>query len=165
MSKTTYYIAYGSNLHVAQMQRRCPGAIAVGTGWLNGWRLAFRGSQTGAYLTIIPDDDARCPVGIWKINDAHERALDRYEGSPIFYQKYKTRIQIELLRPEGKRRRKTVEAMVYIMDPNRVPGAPSPEYVHTCRVGYRCFNLPEEYLQEAVADAPARPARRRKATA
>ena len=153
MPKTKYYIAYGSNLHVAQMQRRCPGAVAVGTGWLDGWRLAFRGSKTGAYLTIIPDKDRRVPVGVWKIDAEHERALDRYEGYPAFYGKKTVRLQMKLLHPTPRAARRTVNAMVYIMDARCLPGNPSREYVRTCAVGYQCFNLPTEYLAAAVDEA------------
>ena len=153
MSKNTYYLAYGSNLHVAQMQRRCPGAVAVGTVWLDGWRLAFRGSKTGAYLTIIPDKDGRVPVAVWRINAEHERALDRYEGYPAFYGKKTVRLQMELLHPTPRAARRTVNAMVYIMDARCLPGNPSRSYVQTCAVGYRCFNLPTEYLAAAVDEA------------
>lgn len=167
MSKTKYYIAYGSNLHVAQMQRRCPGAVAAGTGWLDGWRLAFRGSKTGAYLTIIPDKDSRVPVGIWKIDAEHERSLDRYEGYPTFYGKRMMRLRVELLRPTEHAARRTVNAMVYIMDPRCLPGNPSRAYVQTCAIGYKCFNLPEGYLSRAVNDAcrETRAASRKKVTA
>lgn len=36
-----YYIAYGSNMNLAQMARRCPGARVVGMGLLRGWKLTF----------------------------------------------------------------------------------------------------------------------------
>ena len=135
------------------MQRRCPGAIAVGTAMLQGWRLAFRGSKTGAYLTIIPDRESRVPVGIWKINAEHERALDRYEGYPVFYSKRTMRLQVELLHPTERAARRVVNAMVYIMDTRCLPGIPSKDYVQTCAVGYRCFNLPDDYLAASVDDA------------
>ena len=150
MSKTKYYIAYGSNLHVAQMQRRCPGAIAVGTAWLDGWRLAFRGSKTGAYLTIIPDGEHETPVGIWKITAADERMLDIYEGYPTFYEKQTIRLRMKLLHPTERFSCKTVNAMVYLMPLTARPGTPSQLYVNTCAVGYKCFDLPERYLSEAV---------------
>lgn len=41
MTNTKYYIAYGSNMSTSQMALRCPDAKLVGTGWLNGYRLAF----------------------------------------------------------------------------------------------------------------------------
>ena len=47
-----YYIAYGSNLNVAQMRMRCPHATILGTAKLKGWELLFKGSKTGSYLTI-----------------------------------------------------------------------------------------------------------------
>ena len=153
MGKNKYYIAYGSNLHVAQMQRRCPGAVAVGTGWLDGWRLAFRGSKTGAYLTIIPDGESEVPVGIWKINAEHERALDRYEGYPTFYQKQTIRLRMKLLHPTQRFSCRTVNAMVYVMDPRCIPGIPTQWYAQTCAVGYLCFGLPDKYLAEAIQRA------------
>ena len=33
------YLAYGSNLHIGQMQRRCPTAEVLGTSTLHGYRL------------------------------------------------------------------------------------------------------------------------------
>ena len=39
-----YYIAYGSNLNLPQMQGRCPGATIVGTSVIEDYRLS-------AYIT------------------------------------------------------------------------------------------------------------------
>ena len=47
-----YYIAYGSNLNVRQMMMRCPTARLIGTSVIKDYRLMFKGSQTGSYLTI-----------------------------------------------------------------------------------------------------------------
>ena len=47
-----FYLAYGSNLNKNQMRYRCPDAKVVGVASLIGWRLLFKGSLTGAYLTI-----------------------------------------------------------------------------------------------------------------
>ena len=41
------YVAYGSNLNIAQMALRCPTAHIYGTGLLNNWELIYRGSMTG----------------------------------------------------------------------------------------------------------------------
>ena len=46
------YVAYGSNLNIAQMALRCPTAHIYGTGLLNNWELIYRGSMTGSYATI-----------------------------------------------------------------------------------------------------------------
>ena len=63
-----YYIAYGSNLNVAQMRRRCPAARIVGTAVLYGWRLLFKGSKTGAYLTIEQQEGFSVPVAVWEVS-------------------------------------------------------------------------------------------------
>ena len=36
-----YYLAYGSNLNLEQMSRRCPTARVVGKAQLENYRLAF----------------------------------------------------------------------------------------------------------------------------
>ncbi|HTQ93947.1 MAG TPA: gamma-glutamylcyclotransferase family protein, partial [Streptosporangiaceae bacterium] len=41
------YAAYGSNMDPAQMLLRCPHSPQRGTGWLEGWRLAFGGEDIG----------------------------------------------------------------------------------------------------------------------
>ena len=91
-----YYLAYGSNLNVRQMMHRCPGAKPVGTMVLEGYELLFKGSKTGSYLTIEKKIGGKVPVGIWQVSEQHEKALDRYEGFPVFY--YKKEIPIT----EGK---------------------------------------------------------------
>ena len=49
-----YYLAYGSNLNLQQMALRCPMAKPVGTAVIRDYELLFKGSKTGAYLTIEP---------------------------------------------------------------------------------------------------------------
>lgn len=61
--KKTYYLAYGSNLNERQMKRRCPDAIKVGTSFIDGYRLMFKGSKTGAWIEI-----GRCEYGL-RINE------------------------------------------------------------------------------------------------
>ncbi len=79
------YIAYGSNLNIRQMLERCPGAEVIGTSTIEGYQLLFKGSQTGSYLTIEPQEGASVPVAAWRVTAANEKALDRYEGFPSFY--------------------------------------------------------------------------------
>ena len=49
-----FYIAYGSNLNVRQMRMRCPDAVIIGTAFIPDYRLLFKGSKSGNYLTIEP---------------------------------------------------------------------------------------------------------------
>ena len=83
-----YYIAYGSNLNVAQMVRRCPEAKPIGTAVLENYILYFKGSGSGYYLTIEQKIGSKVPVAIWEVTGEDEKALDRYEGYPRFYYKH-----------------------------------------------------------------------------
>ena len=76
--KKRYYIAYGSNLNTQQMRFRCPNAIVMGTAELKDWRLVFKGSKTGSYLTIEQAEGYTVPVAVWEVNEVDEASLDRY---------------------------------------------------------------------------------------
>ena len=124
-----YYIAYGSNLNIPQMRMRCPGARIIGTSVVPDYELLFKGSKTGAYLTIEPKEGESVPVAVWETTDADEAALDRYEGFPTFYYKKEMVLPIVGIRT-GKVRKRQV--YVYIMHEDRPIGVPSNQYVRTC---------------------------------
>ncbi len=128
------YLAYGSNLHIEQMQRRCPTAEVLGTSTLHGYRLVFNG-----VATIEPDPDRSVPVLLWDIKPADEIPLDRYEGRPRLYRR--ETVQVEL---NGK----TVDAMVYIMNPKGI-APPCPYYYDVIRQGYEMNGLDTTVLKQA----------------
>ena len=70
-----YYIAYGSNLNVEQMMRRCPGAKPIGTAMLEHNILYFRGSGSGYYLTIEPKIGSKVPVAVWEVTQSGKLPL------------------------------------------------------------------------------------------
>ena len=74
-----FYLAYGSNLNVKQMQFRCPDARIVGTAEIPNYQLLFKGSKTGSYLTIEPKQGCTVPAVVWSVSERDELALDRYE--------------------------------------------------------------------------------------
>ena len=80
--KNRLYIAYGSNLNLEQMKRRCPTAEVMGKTILRGWSLWFRGSRHSAVATIERKRGGKVPVLVWKIQPRDEASLDRYEGVP-----------------------------------------------------------------------------------
>ena len=82
-----FYLAYGSNLNVKQMQFRCPDAKIVGTAEIPNYQLLFKGSKTGSYLTIEPKQGCTVPAAVWSVSERDELALDRYEGYPRHYTK------------------------------------------------------------------------------
>ena len=142
-----YYIAYGSNLNVQQMQMRCPHAKVIGTATLEGWELLFKGSKTGSYLTIEERDGETVPVVVWEVAESDEAALDRYEGFPVFYYKKELHLICRNIR-SGKC--KTVTAFVYIMDETRPLGCPTDYYLRVCREGYEQFGFDPALLMQAV---------------
>ena len=141
-----YYIAYGSNLNIRQMRMRCPSARIIGTAEIKDYELLFKGSQTGAYLTIEPKIGASVPVAVWSVTAEDEAALDRYEGFPTFYYKAEMKLPIKGIKSGKVRIRNT---FVYIMHEDRQLGIPSRFYVQICLDGYRSFGFDEKYLQNA----------------
>lgn len=135
-----YYLSYGSNLNIQQMKYRCPNAKPVGTAWIHGYQLMFKGSKTGAYLTIEKAENAKVPVAVWEVSETDERRLDAYEGCPTFY--YKTEMEVTV-------KRQKIKAFVYIMHEERELAIPSSVYVRTCVQGYRDFDFELKYLRLA----------------
>lgn len=137
-----YYVAYGSNLNVEQMGIRCPSAKRVGTAIIKDYRLLFKGSLTGSYLTIEKANGYSVPVGVWRIGKEDEVALDHYEGFPNFY--YKKNFMLDC--SDGKRHR----CMAYIMHEDRFINVPNLHYLRVCQEGYENFGFDVKYLVEAV---------------
>ncbi len=146
--KRKYYIAYGSNLNLIQMKMRCPEAKIIGTSMIENYQLLFKGSKTGSYLTIEPQEGSSVPVAVWSVTEADEKALDRYEGFPNFYYKKEIMLPIKGIQ-SGKTRNRKV--FVYIMHENRTLGIPSKYYLETCLQGYRSFGFDEDLLKKAYA--------------
>ena len=142
-----HYFAYGSNLNVDQMTRRCPGAVAIGTGKIKGYELLFRGSKTGSYLTIEPKKRSYVPVLLWEITDRDKLSLDRYEGFPAFYQIEYHEVEITPLDGSAPFLQK---GFVYVMDMTHPLGRPSDWYYEVCLEGYRRFGFDEKLLAKAL---------------
>ena len=121
------YIAYGSNLNLEQMARRCPTAKVVGTATMYNWELLFRGSCGGAVATVEKSNGNSVPVLVWRLQSRDEAALDIYEGYPNLYRKETVRIKLK-----GK----PVSAMIYIMNSGYPCNCPSVSYLSTIREGY-----------------------------
>ncbi|MBQ3704389.1 MAG: gamma-glutamylcyclotransferase [Oscillospiraceae bacterium] len=145
MSKR-YYIAYGSNLNITQMRWRCPSARIIGTSVIQDYQLLYKGSKTGAYLTIEPCEGKSVPVAAWELSAEDELALDRFEGFPAFYYKAEMKLPIKGIK-SGKTRVRPV--FVYIMHEDRHTGIPSKSYVDVCSEGYRDFGFDRAVLSEA----------------
>lgn len=75
--KPIYYFAYGSNMDMEQMRRRCPDAKCIDMAVLHGWKFAL--DEVG-YATVVPEAGASVPGLLWMLSDADEAELDVYEG-------------------------------------------------------------------------------------
>lgn len=128
------YAAYGSNLHIPQMKRRCPNARIIGKGIIQDFELEFRG-----VANIKPSPGLTVPVVVWSISESDELELDRYEGvAHGLYRKEMTEVMLELGAKEGGNNTKSIQAMVYLMnvDESRPIAPPSPFYYEVIREGY-----------------------------
>lgn len=144
LARGRFYIAYGSNLNIGQMARRCPTAEIVRKTVLRNWRLMFRGKST-AVATVERHEGSQVPVLIWRLQPGDERSLDMYEGYPHLYRK-------EMLRITVNRRR--ISAMIYIMNEAHHPyGTPSSSYFETIRQGYESSGFDTGILRQAVLDS------------
>ena len=140
--KEKYYLAYGSNLSIAQMVQRCPYAVYVGKATIPNYQLLFKGSKSGSYLTIEKKEGSSVPVLVWKITEYDEARLDRYEGYPTFYYKRDVEVQTK----DG-----TITGLVYIMHEDRHCGVPFPWYYEQMDRDYQKFGFDRAILKKALA--------------
>lgn len=142
-----YYLAYGSNLNLCQMARRCPDARPAGTAVLSGFRLVFRGAARGYYLTLEPAPGLTVPVGLWEVPESDMPALDHYEGYPEFY--YKESISVlDCLSLTGEAFQ--AKAFLYLMRNGYSYGLPTEEYLAGCEEGFRDFGFDPSLLRQAL---------------
>ncbi len=146
MKLEQYYFAYGSNMNQEAMAARCPEAKALGTGFLPGWRLVFRGRGSGNYLTIEEDGEHSVPVVVWAVSPEDERALDLYEDYPRFYFKKTLSLSCRELATGQERQ---ILGFAYIMEEGFPAGQPTEPYMAACLEGYRTFDLDPEELYAA----------------
>jgi gamma-glutamylcyclotransferase (GGCT)/AIG2-like uncharacterized protein YtfP len=139
--KPRLYIAYGSNLNLPQMERRCPTARPVGTAALRNYELLFRGRVHGAVATVEAKAGASVPVLVWNIQPDDEQALDDYEGYPHLYEKRDVMVELG-----GK----SVSAFAYVMTPGHMAGVPADFYLNVIEQGYQAAGFDLAVLSAAV---------------
>lgn len=142
MKENRYYIAYGSNLNLLQMEHRCPTAQLAASAVIEDYQMLFRGNQKSAVATIEPSEGDSVPILIWTLQEADEQALDRYEGFPHFYHKETMELEID---------EEITEAMVYIMNDGYEIGMPSPTYLNTILDGYDEAGFDPTAIEKAVS--------------
>ncbi len=141
------YFAYGSNLLPKQMQRRCPGARAVGRARLDGWKLIF---NTRGAANIIPAHAGETHGAVWRFLPHHVGLMDRWEGvAQGVYRRAWVRVQL----PDGK----LCTAITYI-SAYTSPGQGRPHYIkHAILPGAEQFELPMDFRNEIAEWLPRYP--------
>lgn len=142
MEKRKKYIAYGSNLNLGQMAKRCPTAEVIGKGEIKDYELLFRGYNGSAVATVEPKKGASVPVLIWDIGPEDERKLDIYEGYPRLYGKADLEVQTQ----DG-----CESIMAYTMNEGYSLGTPSDIYLNTIAKGYQDAGFDMDILMESVS--------------
>ena len=129
------YFAYGSNLNLFQMKRRCKDSVFIKKYELKGYRLNFRSKYRAA--DIEKSKNSLVPGALFEISKSDEKKLDVYEDYPILYKKlYFTYYN------------KTV--MTYIMVNKTEFRYPTERYLNVVKQGYKDCNLNISYLIKAL---------------
>jgi hypothetical protein len=134
------HFAYGANMDVGAMARRCPRARAVGRARLMGWRFVLAPS---GFASVVPDRRGVTHGVLWDMPTGDMMALDRFEqvGQGL----YAKRILPTLREPFG-----SVGAVVYIcVDPTR--GAAWRGYLDDIIAAARAHRLPLAYIDSLAA--------------
>ena len=129
------YFAYGSNLNLFQMKRRCKDSVFLKKYQLKGYRLNFRSKYRAA--DIEKSKNSIVPGALFEISKSDEKKLDVYEDYPILYKKlYFTYYN------------KTV--MTYIMVNKTEFRYPTERYLKVVKRGYKDCKLDMKYLKIAL---------------
>ena len=133
------YFAYGSNLHLEQMLRRCPDAEPLTQAILHGHHMVYR---RGVATVERASKHSQVHGAVYKISKRDLEALDRYEGFPTLY--YREEMEVET-RGMGH-----MKAIVYIMHKCYRPSLPRAGYYEIIEEGYYNWCLPMKSLEMSL---------------
>lgn len=131
----TLVFAFGSNLDLQQMQRRCGVVDVVGVALLPGHRLAFGGySRTwgGAVATVVPARGGLVPGVLYRLDREALGLLDAHEGAPHAYRREQVRVFAAT--------RRWRKADAYLLN-GADGGRPSRAYLDTIGRAYRAWGF------------------------
>jgi gamma-glutamylcyclotransferase (GGCT)/AIG2-like uncharacterized protein YtfP len=136
------YFAYGSNMDLRQMARRCRGARPVGPALLRDHKLTFTWDShfwEGGVGHVEPSEGGLVWGVLWDCTPEHIAALDAYErvDDGVY-----VRANV-IVEHDGT----TTEALVYLANDTGYK-APSKRYLRTLVRGARANRLPVDYVAE-----------------
>ena len=140
------YFAYGSNLDLSQMKRRCPEYRLISKGSLSGYSLTFNRFSSGwggGVADVIQDQDSKVWGLVFEISDSDLERLDRYEGyhknQTSMYERWKTVIDT----PNGQ----ISDVWVYTVVEKQKFVQPTLEYLQIIKDAAVRWNFPKDYQQ------------------
>lgn len=129
------YFAYGSNLNLTQMKKRCPNSVPIAKVLLKGYKLVFN-----RVADIIESPKDVVYGAIYEVSDRDIKNLDVYEGFPRLY----TEIEVQVEDDAGD----MYKAFVYVMV-LKGRGAPAESYYNIIKQGFKEWDLPMQSLIKA----------------
>jgi gamma-glutamylcyclotransferase (GGCT)/AIG2-like uncharacterized protein YtfP len=139
----TLHFAYGSNMSRALMGVRCPGATALGTATLAGWRFVV---IRAGYGSIAPQPGGLVHGVLWRLGSRDLAAINAYEclDSGLYVRR---RLPVQCA---GGR----ANALVYIA-PRCGEGTPRPGYIGVVVDAARDWGLPDAYIRSLRRWSPS----------
>lgn len=133
-----FYFAYGSNIDMDQMDRRCPDCNLIETAKLEGYRFDI---DAVGFATIVRDESQVVYGVLWEISDNDLYRLDRYEGVATGCYQHES-IDVELTNGDKQ------TALVYISNRQLwfFPFGPGSDYIDNIYRWGQIHGFPEEYL-------------------
>ncbi|MCE5286632.1 MAG: gamma-glutamylcyclotransferase [Pelosinus sp.] len=156
MTDIRLYFAYGLNLNLTEMKKKCPHAKALGIAKLPGHQLNFYGHSTvwdGATesVTLQPSEEVwgviyKLSAADWDILDGFEDA--RFDGTGAYFH-----FPVEVIDRSGA----LLPATIYKKAVLREPLPPSSEYLALICQGAKVQGLPENYIAflKSMSSKPA----------
>jgi cation transport regulator ChaC len=129
--------AYGSNMCVADMKARCPGARLLGAARLQKFRFAL---LPDGFATLDRDPAATTHGVLWEVSFGALAALDRYEG--VAQGAYEKAI-LPVIRDKGG----AVRALVYLGRPAATLGRPPADYMERIVASAVAHGLPRDHVE------------------
>jgi hypothetical protein len=134
------YFAYGSNLDVNQMKRRCPESKIKVAGYLRGYRLNFTWYSPGwgGGVADVVVDTQKVVWGVaYELTIKDLELLDFYEGYPEIYTRFQTSIETSMGTLNDVRVYSVVNKSTFIL--------PAREYLEIIKRGADRFEFPDDY--------------------
>jgi len=155
------YFAYGSNLDLPQMKRRCPSSKLISKGSLSDYRLTFNRFSSGwggGVADVIQDQGSKVWGLVFEISDSDLERLDLYEGcykdKPSLYERWKAVIDT----PDGQ----VSDVWVYTVVKKQEFVQPTLEYLQIIKDAAARWDFPKVYQQTLELVSTRFEVRRRK---